>query len=222
MQSLIILSKDKEQTIEFVHTFCKKENIDPIDADFYSFEKAMGIDDVRILQKKLFLKPIRSTTKAAILDAPYGITIEAQNALLKTLEEPPKNTVIILRLTQKEIALPTILSRCKIVQSKKALKIPHGEVSQYLRTLMSFSQSRVGDKLKLALDLAKNEKDILFWLEKMVLVVRSELISKIKSSDPKVSLYLNILASLQKTYGLLKSTTVNKRFALENLFLSLS
>ena len=199
--------------MEYTLVLCKDRKINTFDASLSSFEKAVGIEDVREFQKKLFLKPIKSPMKAGIIDAPYGLTTEAQNALLKILEEPPNDTIIVLLLPQKEMVLPTILSRCKIVELQENSNLSKEESTQYLSILVSLPQKGIGERLKLASEIAKTENETLIWLEKMILTARQKLLS-----TPQ---YLNILISFQKTHRLLQTTTVNKRLALENLFLSL-
>ena len=210
MHSYLISSKGKRKSMEYVQDFCKKNKIDPIDASLFSFDKAMGIEDVRDLQKKLFLRPLKSPMKLSVIDAFNGLTTESQNALLKILEEPPNNTIIMLLVPQKEIVLPTIISRCKIVELKENANMSKEEISEYLNILMSFPQKGIGERLKLASDVAKTEEEIFIWLEKMIIVAHQ-----------KLPQYFDILKSFQKTYTLLKTTAVNKRFALENLFLSI-
>lgn len=216
MHSRLIISKDKNNALEYIQSVGKTRKIDQIDISVYSFEKAVGIEDVREIQKKLFLQPIKSKEKATVIQSFEGITIEAQNALLKILEEPPANTIIFITLAQKEMVLPTILSRCQIIELKDEVKLSKEEISGYLNTLTSLPHRGIGERLKLASEVTKTENDIFAWLEKMILVARQKLIE-----TPSIPQYLNILISLQKTYYLLKTTTVNKRFALENLFLSL-
>ena len=73
------------------------------------------IDQIRFLQKKIQEKPIISTKKVYIIDEADQMTTEAQNCLLKTLEEPPEFATIILIGSQENAFLPTIKSRCMIL-----------------------------------------------------------------------------------------------------------
>ena len=229
MHSYLISSKNKNKSLEYVRIFCKENRIDPIDMSLFSFEKAMGIEDVRDLQKKLFLRPIKSPMKISVIDAENGLTTESQNALLKILEEPPQNTIIMILTPQKEMLLPTILSRCKIVDLKENVNISKDEITQYLNILVSLSQQRLGERLKLAQDVSKNKGEASIWLEKMILIARKKLIDITCHSDPsdviasraKQYQYLNRLQSLQKTYTIIKTTNANQRLVLENLFLNL-
>ena len=83
---------------------------------------SIGVDDVREqINDTIMIRPYSSYYKIYIVDEAEKMTVQAQNALLKTIEEPPSYAVIILITTNQEAFLPTILSRC--VQMKlKPLK----------------------------------------------------------------------------------------------------
>lgn len=70
-----------------------------------------GIDEIRELTDKVYYMPTASTYKVYIIDEVHMLTTEAFNALLKTLEEPPKHVVFIFATTSREKIPPTILSR---------------------------------------------------------------------------------------------------------------
>ncbi len=79
-----------------------------------------GIDDIKELREKIRLAPSSSKYKVYIIDEVHMLTTEAFNALLKTLEEPPKHALFILCTTDPEKLPKTILSRCERINFKKA------------------------------------------------------------------------------------------------------
>jgi DNA polymerase III subunit gamma/tau len=79
-----------------------------------------GIDDIRELKNRVKLAPTTGKTKVYIIDEVHMLTSEAFNALLKTLEEPPKNTVFILCTTELHKVPETIKSRCQVFKFKRA------------------------------------------------------------------------------------------------------
>ena len=101
---------------------------------------SIGVDDVRRqINDTIQVKPYSSAHKIYIVDEAEKMTVQAQNALLKTIEEPPAYAVILLLTTNAEAFLPTILSRC--VQLKlKPLK--DGEVKGYLVSRMGVELSQ--------------------------------------------------------------------------------
>lgn len=72
-----------------------------------------GIDDMRELREKIRYKPVEGLYKVYIIDEVHMLTNEAFNALLKILEEPPQDTVLILATTEPQKVPATISSRCQ-------------------------------------------------------------------------------------------------------------
>lgn len=216
MQSFLILAKEKNKASEYISNFLKEKGVGPIDTDLQAFEKAMGIEDVRSIRKSILLKPFRGKIKAVVMEAYEGITTEAQNALLKILEEPPANTLIIISISKKELLLPTILSRCKIIELKeKETPTVNADVEKFNDILNSIFNGTIATKLKIAQDVAKGTEDACVWLEKISIFVRSKLAENYNNFK-----YLELLRKLQQTYKNIKATNVSKRVALENFFLS--
>ena len=79
----------------------------------------MKINKIRFLQEKISEKPIISDRKVYLINNCDLMTVEAQNCLLKTLEEPPEYAVIILVLSNENKLLSTIKSRCTKVAFQK-------------------------------------------------------------------------------------------------------
>jgi DNA polymerase III subunit delta' len=75
--------------------------------------RAILIDQVRSLQHEAALSPVEARRRVTVLSDFQGATTEAANCLLKTLEEPPRQVVLILTATQQSRLLPTIVSRCQ-------------------------------------------------------------------------------------------------------------
>lgn len=95
----------------------KGSNIDVIELDAASHR---GIDDVRVLRDAVKLAPAGANMKVYIIDEAHMLTLEASNALLKTLEEPPVHVMFILATTNPEKLIETIRSRCLNVVFRKA------------------------------------------------------------------------------------------------------
>ncbi|MBI4035278.1 MAG: hypothetical protein HY381_02675 [Candidatus Chisholmbacteria bacterium] len=76
---------------------------------------SITINQIRKLRVWLSRKPYQSPTKAALIFQAHTLTLPAQHALLKSLEEPPANTIIILATNQPDSLLPTIHSRCQLI-----------------------------------------------------------------------------------------------------------
>jgi DNA polymerase-3 subunit delta' len=78
-------------------------------------DPTIQVDEVRALQRRLALAPYEGPWKIALLENFHLATISAANAMLKTLEEPPDQVVLLLTATAQELLLPTVVSRCEVV-----------------------------------------------------------------------------------------------------------
>jgi len=97
------------------------ENIGVSQNDVYEIDAASnrGIDDVRELREAVQVLPLESPYKVYIIDEVHMLTKEAFNALLKTLEEPPKHAVFVLATTEIQKLPDTVISRCQAFSFKK-------------------------------------------------------------------------------------------------------
>ena len=91
---------------------------------------SIKIEQIRELQKKVAEKPIISDKKIYIIDECDKMTKEAQNCLLKTLEEPPQYVIIILIGANESAILSTVKSRCSVIHFQN---ISDEEISTYLK-----------------------------------------------------------------------------------------
>lgn len=130
------------------------------DIIYVSHEKpaSIGIDDVRSqINGSIQVKPYSSEYKVYIVDEAEKMTTEAQNAILKTIEEPPTYAIIILLVTNIGKILPTILSRCVLLQIKP---VQDEKIKKHLLSLgveeekadfsTSFAMGNVGKAIKVA------------------------------------------------------------------------
>lgn len=78
--------------------------------------RSLGIEQVRTLQKEISFRPYEGRFKIFILEAVERITHQAANCLLKTLEEPPGEAVLILITSSMATLLPTVVSRCQLAR----------------------------------------------------------------------------------------------------------
>ena len=91
---------------------------------------SIKIEQIRNLQKKIQEKPIISNKKIYIIDDSEKMTKEAQNCLLKTLEEPPEFAIIILIGSNESLFLDTIKSRCVILHFEQ---IDNDKIKSYMQ-----------------------------------------------------------------------------------------
>jgi DNA polymerase III subunit gamma/tau len=90
-------------------TIANSTSLDVIEMDAASNN---SVDDIRDLREKVGFAPALDRWKVYILDEAHMLSTQAWNAFLKTLEEPPPNTIFVLATTEAHKVLPTIVDRC--------------------------------------------------------------------------------------------------------------
>ncbi len=119
----------------------------------------ISVDDIRLqLNNEIAIKPYSSKYKIYIIDEAEKMNAQAQNALLKTIEDPPPYAVILLLTANADLFLPTILSRCVTLNIKA---VPDEKIKKYLMSryqipdyqadvCTAFAQGNVGKAIQLA------------------------------------------------------------------------
>ena len=156
---------------------------------------SIGVDDIRTqINDTIYIKPYSSSYKIYLVDEAEKMTPQAQNALLKTIEEPPAYAVILLMTTNQELFLPTILSRC--IQLKlRPLK--DTQVSDYLKETMGVPEEKADvfaafarGNLGKAIHLASSEEFGLLYRQIL------NLLKNLKEMD--ISMLLDSIKKLQE------------------------
>lgn len=148
---------------------------------------SIKIEQIRELQKRIQEKPIISSRKVYIIDDADLMTQESQNCLLKTLEEPPAFSTIILIGSNENAFLPTIKSRCMILHFQK---IEDEEMRAYLanqfgltnvsQNMLDTFQGSIGKAINL-----KDKQEEYLALENMLYDLnKKDLIDILKEAEP--------------------------------------
>ncbi|MFH0739261.1 MAG: DNA polymerase III subunit delta' [Candidatus Omnitrophota bacterium] len=165
--------------------------------------EAIKIEYMRDLKKEIFFKPYEARKKVFVINNAHNLTAEAANALLKVLEEPPKDSLIILITAKQNLLFKTIVSRCQIIkfsplarhELEETLNKDYRLDSSRAHFLAYFSEGRLGCALKMKeRDILKDKNTIIDEFEKMTLD---------KKEDIRVC--LNILASWFRDIYLVKA-----------------
>lgn len=181
---------------------------------------SIGVDDIRAqINGNIAIKPYSSPRKIYIVNEAEKMTVQAQNALLKTLEEPPAYAVILLLTTNVNAFLPTILSRCVVLNMKP---VADEKVKKYLMeelqvpdykadVCVAFARGNVGKAKQLASseDFEKVKEEALALLKYVQDMDVTEMIAAIKKiSEYKLDVndYLDILTIWYRDVLLFKAT----------------
>lgn len=193
--------------------------------DFQEIEpdgKSIKIEQIRKMQEHISKKPIISNRKVYIINDAEQMTEEAQNCLLKTLEEPPQYAVIILIASNENKLLATIKSRCVTI---KFNRISDGELKKKLNYLTeeqlelldgSFSNIETLEKRQQeyqnAIDLVKKIKEG----ELKDVLASSEILLNDKENILEMLNYINIVLLKKKIIEPVKYVEKAKRKILAN------
>lgn len=180
----------------------------------------IGVEDIRLgINNDIVIKPYSSKWKIYIINEAEKMTVQAQNALLKTLEEPPAYAVIILLTSNIEVLLPTVLSRCVVLNMKP---VPDDMVKEYLMTQVhipdykadvctAFARGNLGKAKALAaseeFDNIKTEAvSLLKYIRDMEITDILSAIKKINEYKIDINDYLDILSVWYRDVLLFKAT----------------
>lgn len=192
------------------------------DIIFITHEKpgTIGVDDIRRqINGDVAIKPYSGLKKIYIVSEGEKMTVQAQNALLKTLEEPPEYAVILILTDNVNTLLPTILSRCVVLNMKP---VRDAQIKEYLMENMgipdykadicvAFARGNVGKARLLAnseeFDKVKEEAiTLLKYIGEMELHEIVAAIKKINEYKFDVNDYMDILSIWYRDVLLFKAT----------------
>jgi len=220
---------------------CEKQGIDPCDSCesclnynhnnhpdiayvIASNKTGYGVNDIREqVNGTIHTKPYNSKYKIYIIDQADTLTTQGQNALLKTIEEPPSYGIIILLVENSQNLLTTILSRCvKIMVSP----VPKAQIFDYLKKregisdydaniYASFSRGNIGKALQLLED--ESFKEIReFLIEIFEMIINKDTYNllnaakKMESYKGQINTVFDIMLSWLRDLMVLKTTKAEK------------
>lgn len=213
-------------------------------------EKKIKIDDIRQLQTQLSMAPLEVSYKGVVINDAHELTLQAANALLKTLEEPPPQTLFILVAPNLFTLLPTLRSRsrrlyfssppleesAKFIQQK--IEMPFQEIAK----LLQITEGSIGMVLEVLSEEfveASNKMRQLLEAESRSFVEMSSLAASLASSEMDLEFLLEVIKK-EKFKKLVEENRLheldqigkwteaqkdlarngNKQLVLENLFMS--
>ncbi len=172
--------------------------------------KSIKIDDIRELRQDIVIKPYQGNKKVYIIDDAHTMTQYAQNALLKTLEEPPSYAVIILCADNVNALLPTIISRCQTIPMRRmsredisTILTQRGVLSSEADVFARMSEGLPGRAIDLSLDedFKDLRRDVIDYLDNLFSMDKQEIL---RSTDlfmdnrEDIDTILNILVMLMR------------------------
>ncbi|MCM1088692.1 MAG: DNA polymerase III subunit delta [Muribaculaceae bacterium] len=204
------------------HSCKQAQSMNHPDIIYISHDKpnTIGVEDIRMqINNDIGIKPYSAPKKIYIMNEGEKMTVQAQNALLKTLEEPPEYAVILILTTNVDTLLPTVLSRCVVLNMKpvsdkdvKRFLMEELEVPDYKANIcVAFARGNIGKAKMLAtseeFDKVKEEAVTLVKnIHDMEINEIVKAIKKISEYKFDVTDYLDILSVWYRDVLLFKAT----------------
>lgn len=196
---------------------------------------SISVDDIRIqLNNDIQVKPYSSRYKIYIVDEAEKMTDAAQNALLKTIEEPPEYAVILLLTNNINKFLPTILSRCVTLHLKT---VDTAQIKEYLMTqcgipdyqaalTASFSEGNLGKAIQYAssADFIRQKEEVLHLVkhvDEMPIHEIMEYLKHLAEDKAAIGEYLNLMCLWYRDVLIFKATRDTKRIAYKEELLTI-
>lgn len=177
-------------------------------------ETSIGIEEVRSIQSFLSRKPVTSDHNTVVVNSAHLLTLPAQHAFLKTLEEPPVGTLIYLVTDKSDLLLPTILSRCQLIETQAISPNDPAAVTSaddFFRKLLT--SKSVGERLILVDSQNFTRESALKFLDLIETVIHNQLGSQLSTLNCQLpTIYTHFV--LARKY--LKSN-VSVRLSMDNL-----
>src|SRR3990167_3887025 len=176
-------------------------------------KQSIGIAQARESTKFLQERPFSHKHKVVIVNKAELLTVQAQNALLKTLEEPPSYATIILNVKTENSLLATVVSRCRRVRVDESGGDKEAVIDEIdLAEASAILKMSIGERLDWAAEYSKEERGVVIQtMEEWV----SELRENLNLTNGKnIEIILNVKKDLEKT-------NVSLKLALEFLMLKI-
>ncbi len=185
------------------------------DVLYFEVGSKLGIEQARMIKEHFSMKPFQLEGKIVVLEDAAALTLDAQNALLKTFEEAPEQALILLGAGSEQDLLPTVLSRCEIVYvttpGVTAYETP--EVVDFSSDIGRLLGATVEERFGYIETLKEKDE----FLKALLAYFRNELLTNKRSHLMSVSAFLEELLLAEKW----AKQNVNIRAILEYLMLKM-
>lgn len=228
----LLCERGGEDPCNTCHSCIQAESGNHPDIIVVSHEKpgSIGVDDIREqVNNTIDIKPYQGPYKIYIIPQADLMTVQAQNALLKTIEEPPHYAVIMLLTENAEVLLPTINSRCVML---KLRNIKDKLIRKYLMESMmvpdykadicaAFAQGNMGKAIMLANSEHFNEireeaVHLLQHIHEMELSEIIDAVNRVSAYKIEITDYLDIIMIWYRDVLLYKATKDTERVVLKD------
>lgn len=222
MIAKILVSPNLEDRVGKISTILSEEKVTNPHPDllYYKAETKLGVEQSKEIRDFFSIKPYSAKGRVVILEDASVLTPEAQNALLKTLEEPPEEAILLFCANSTDNFLPTILSRCQVItlqpprlQTKNVIARSEATKQSFTEDIQKLLESDIGERFEY-IEKLKDQKKKEEFLHALTAFFRDVLITK---HDAAVQQFVTDLIQAEEW----AKSNVNLRGILEYLMLAM-
>lgn len=218
MVAKILISPDinilREEITKTLASHMESGNTNQPDVLYLEAGEKLGVEQAKKIRGHLSFKPFQAKGRGVVLEDASSLTVEAQNALLKTLEELTEDALFIMGTSNEHNFLPTVLSRCEVVRLQlpklQAKNNPTSEVG-YEKDINKLLEANMPERF----EYVEKLKDKQEFLQALVQYFHQTLASHMSSGNVDYMKFTKELLEAEKW----ASSNVNIRAILEYLML---
>lgn len=209
MHAYLIIGNEIDKKIEEI---LARYQVKPIYTTILIPSPSHGIAAVRQIRESLVIRITGiGEYRAIIIKDAHLMTTQAQNAFLKTLEEPPPDTIIILTSPKEDLMLPTIISRCTIISTQvKSQNINFEEEEKIFQKL---SNGSIGEKIQFVEEMGKDRQKALNFVEQQLKFFHQQIHAPTPEVEAQTEVKINAFISARQDI----SNNVNPKMVLFEL-----
>ncbi len=168
MQTFLLVSSDKKFIKKAASDMVSKLGVSNYNLHQIFPDPSIGIGQVRKITQLITVKTYAGGNRLIIINDMGKATTEAQNALLKILEEPPLGTYFLLTVDNADRLLPTIISRSQIISTRLKDDNENSPVAKISDMINQVIASSEGDRLIISAFWAKSKEDTIILMDNIV------------------------------------------------------
>ena len=216
--SILITGGSLEKRIEQAENWAKTPLVPGPDVLIVDKEPSIGINDIRQLEKFLIRKPYLAEQKIVFLPQAEKLTLPAQNAFLKLLEEPPAHSLIILSSPHQHLLLATIISRCHCLKlAARPVSLNPQQLKQIKDCFLEICHASIGARINLASSYAYSKQSALDFSHQQLLLLRYYLVNSTDETLIPLKKVAQLTRHLNQTINKIMAN-INPKLCVENMF----
>lgn len=201
MQTFLIIAPYKDAVETEIETIKNRLKVTNWNTHLITPLPSIGIMEIRKIKQLLSLRPMGETNRLIIITDMDKATVEAQNALLKILEEPPKSTYLVLTARNPNNLLPTVVSRCQVISKGNREKHDENHTRNEEKILIEILTGSPGQRIIYVQEKIKTKEDGMQFLDKTLGVLKQFLTSQtqgINLSKEEIALLITKVIAAKK------------------------